>query len=514
MRTVVAALLVWFAMWATPAVSNAAPCSSLTALSLPHVTITSAAEVAPGAFTPPPGAGGPSGQAQAFSSLPAFCRVTAVSRPSPDSEIALEVWMPVTGWNTRFQPVGNGLWGGSLNFQGLSGMLRAGYATASNDTGHTGQPMSASFALGHPEKLIDFGYRAFHDMTVLAEASIVAFYEARPTLSLVDQCGGAGRGALAEVQRYPASYDLIAASGLDTESTLHSLGQLWVWQAAHKTPESAIPASKLPLLHAAALRACDAKDGIADGVIADPLHCKVDPGVLQCKAGDAPDCLTLAQVETARTIYAPVTNPRTKKVLFGPLLPGGELGWGQQTAPEPFGYGTEFFRNLVMKDPAWHPRNRPVDFDRDAALAEAPANQVINVEPNLNKFIDRGGKLLFVGGWADGAIAPASNTDFYEGVVRTAGPKRAQSSVRLFMVPDMGHCPSPPDAMDGYVVDTAGIIEAWRKTGKAPDAIVARRRVDGKDERELLVCRYPEVAFYRGRGDPKVASSFVCRTSR
>jgi feruloyl esterase len=473
------------------------------------MTITSAAEVAAGALTLPASAGVPAAQAQAFSTLPPFCRVTAMSRPSADSEIALEVWMPLANWNMRFQPVGNGLWGGSLNFQGLAAMLRAGYATASNDTGHRGA--GASFAIGHPQKLIDFGYRAFHEMTLLAKASIAAFYGTPPTLSLVDQCGGAGRGVLAEIQRYRDSYDLVAASGLDTESTRHAMGQLWVWQAAHKTSESAIPVSKLPLLHDAALKSCDARDGIADGVIADPLHCKVDPAVLQCKAGDAADCLTAAQVETARTIYSPVVNPRTRQTLFGPLLPGGELAWGQQTGPEPFGYGTDLFRYLVMKDPMWHPRSRPVDFDRDAALADSRQNQVVNVEPNLNAFVDRGGKLLFVGGWADGAIAPASNTDFYEGVVRNAGQKRADSSVRLFMVPDMGHCPAAPNAENGYIVDTGGIIEAWYKSGRAPDSITVRRRVNGVHERELLVCKYPQVAFYRGNGDPKAASSFVCR---
>ena len=494
---------------AVPATSWAAPCQSLTSLSFPHVTITSAAEVESGAFTLPENSGVNPAQVQAFSTLPAFCRLTAVSKPSADSEIAIEVWMPVAAnWNMRFQPVGNGLWGGTVNFAGLANMLRAGYATASNDTGHKGA--GASFALGHPEKLADFGYRAFHEMTVIAKASIETFYGSKPTLSFVDQCGGAGRGVLAEVARYPDSYDVIAAAGLDTESTRHALGQLWVWQAAHKTAASTIPADKLPLLHDAALKTCDAKDGIADGIIADPLHCTVDPGVLQCKGPETTNCLTASQVEAARRIYSPVTNSRTGRKLFGPLLPGGELAWGQQTGTEPFGYGTDLFRYLVMKDPSWHPRTRPVDFDRDAALADSPENQVVNVTPDLNAFIDRGGKLLFVGGWADGAIAPASNTDFYEGVVRSAG-RKAENAVRLFMVPDMGHCPAAANAQNGYVVDTGGILEAWHRTGTAPNSVVARRRVNGSDEREVLVCRYPQVAFYRGSGDPKSAASFVCR---
>ena len=485
----------------------AAPCQSLSALSLPHTTLVSVTAVAAGQLKLPADSIPPNAAID-VSTLPSFCRVTAASRPSADSEIQLEVWLPAGTWNTQFQPVGNGLWGGSINYVGLAGMLRAGYATASNDTGHRGA--GASFALGHPEKVTDFGYRAFHEMMLLANASIDRFYERRPSLSFIDQCGGAGRGALAEIQRHPDAFDVIAAAGLDTETTHHSLGQLWVWQAAHQSPDSGIPATKFPLLHRAALDACDANDGIADGIISNPVACKVDPGVLRCKAGDADDCLTDAQVETARQIYSPVINPRTKDVLFGPLLPGGEMAWGQQTGPEPFPYGTDFMRYLVMKDAAWHPRARPVDFDRDAAAADAARNRIVNVEPNLNTYLERGGKLLFVGGWGDGAIAPASNTNFYERVVRTAGP-RAAGSVRLFMVPDMGHCPAAATAANGYIVDTAGIVDAWRRTGKAPDSIVVTRKVNGADERKMLVCKYPQSAVYKGSGDPNVPESFTCR---
>ena len=495
-------LLTCTATWAA-----AAPCESLSALSLPHMTVTSVSNVAAGKLTLPADAAPPNAPLD-VSTLPSFCRVTAVSRPSADSEIALEVWLPTSTWNTRFQPVGNGLWGGSINYAGLVGMLRGGYASASNDTGHRGA--GASFALGHPEKVEDFGYRAFHEMILLASAAIDRFYERRPSLSFVDQCGGAGRGALAEIQRHPDAFDVIAAAGLDTETTHHSLGQLWVWQAAHRSPDSEIPAAKFPLLHRAALEACDANDGVADGIIANPRACKVDPAVLRCKAGDAPDCLTDAQVETARRIYSPVVNPRTKDVLFGPLMPGGELAWGQQTGPEPFPYGTDFMRYLVMKDAAWHPRTRPVDFDRDAAAADAVANRIVNVEPDVNAYLDRGGKLLFVGGWADGAIAPASNTNFYERVVRNAG-SRATQSVRLFMVPDMGHCPAAATAANGYIVDTAGIVDEWRRTGKAPDSIVVTRKVNGVDERKMLVCKYPQSAVYKGSGDPKLSESFTCR---
>jgi len=475
-------------------------------LSLPKgITITAAQLVAAGAFTQP---APPTGAAPNFKDVPEFCRVTATAKPSADSNVGIEIWLPAASWNGKFQPVGNGLWGGAFNYAGLANMVRGGYATAGSDTGHSGA--GASFALGHPEKLKDFAYRAFHESMVVARAAVPAFYGKPPSLSLVDQCGGAGRTALAEVQRYPDEFDVIAASGLDTESTRHAMGQLWVWQAAHKTPESPIPAAKLPALHRAALDACDANDGVKDGIIADPLHCKFDPSVIACKGPDAPTCLAPAQVEAARTIYTPVTNPRTKKVLFGPLLPGGELGWGQQAGDQPFPYGTDLFRYLVFKDPNWHPAQRPVDFDKDAAVADSAENQIVNVAPDLSGFIRRGGKLLFVGGWGDGAIAPASNTDYYEAVVKKVGAK-AGDAVRLFMVPDMGHCPAAANAPNGYAVDTLALVEHWRTTGKAPDAIVVSHRVNGAEDRKMLVCKYPQVAIYNGGGDPKEASSFSCK---
>ncbi|OFW30631.1 MAG: hypothetical protein A3G76_04420 [Acidobacteria bacterium RIFCSPLOWO2_12_FULL_65_11] len=505
-RRSIVAVLSAVALGASAARASAAPCDSLTSLSLPkEIIVTSAQVVAAGAFTLP---APPAGNAPNFRDVPEFCRVTATAKPSGDSNIGIEVWLPAAGWNGKFQPVGNGLWGGAFNYAGLANMVRAGYATAGSDTGHSGA--GASFALGHPEKLKDFAYRAFHESMIVARAAVPAFYGKQPSLSLVDQCGGAGRTALAEVQRYPEEFDVIAASGLDTESTRHAMGQLWVWQAAHKTPQSAIPAAKLPALHQAALDACDANDGLKDGVIGDPLHCKFDPGVIECKGADGPTCLTSAQVETARTVYTPVTNPRTKKVLFGPLLPGGELGWGQQTGDQPFSYGTDLFRYLVFKDPTWHPAQRPVDFDKDAAVADSAENQIVNVDPDLSKFITRGGKLLFVGGWADGAIAPASNTDYYEAVVKTVGAK-ARDAVRLFMVPDMGHCPAAPNAANGYAIDTLGLVEQWRTTGKAPDSIIVSHRTNGVEDRKMLVCKYPEVAVYNGSGDPKAPASFSCR---
>jgi feruloyl esterase len=185
------------------------------------------------------------------------------------------------------QGAGNGCWTGVINYGAMGNVIRSGSATAGTNGGHDSAAGcgadTASFALGHPEKLKDFADRAFHEMTLDAKTLISAFYGNGPKLSFLDECGGGSREALTEMQRFPEDYDAVAASGLDGHSTHHSLGQLWVWQVAHKDEASYIPPAKYPAIHQAALEACDAQDGLKDGVISDPMHCKFDPVVLACK---------------------------------------------------------------------------------------------------------------------------------------------------------------------------------------------------------------------------------------
>jgi feruloyl esterase len=285
----------------------AATCESLAQLTLQNTTVTTAQSVAAGNFVPPAGV---QGKNNSFRDLPAFCRVAATVRPVVDSEIKIEVWMPLSGWNGKFRGTGNGGLGGSMNFAGIAAAMRGGYAVAGNNTGHDG---GASLMMGHPEKIRDFGERAGHEMTVKAKAIVEAFYNERPRHSYMVECGGGSTAAMKAAQRFPTDYDGLVAGGLATYLTHHVFGQIWIWQATNLDPASNIPPEKYPAIHNAVLAACDRLDGVQDGVLEDPTRCKFDPKVLECKGADGPACLTPPQVAAARKLYTPATNPGTKK---------------------------------------------------------------------------------------------------------------------------------------------------------------------------------------------------------
>jgi feruloyl esterase len=501
-----------FLSLALSSVCLGATCEGLSSISLPNGMIISAAVVEAGKFVAPPppqGLGAFGGAPPRVNDLPAFCRVSATLKPSSDSDIKVEFWMPVSGWNGRLQPTAAGVFLGMLNYASMANILRTGAATAASDNGHEGG--SASFALGHPEKLKDFAERAGHLTLVDAKLLIQAFYGKGPNLSLMNECGGGGRTAMTEVQRYPDDLDMAMVGGLDTNSTHHTLGQMWVWEATHSSPESYVPAEKYSILNRAALEACDAKDGAKDGLIQNPTKCNFDPAVVECHGADSPTCLTQGQVDAARKIYSPVRNRRTGEYLLGGLMPGSELGWGVMAGAQPFPYALDFFKYLVFKDPNWDYNQRPVNFDSDVAAADAEANQIINANnPDLSKFVRHEGKLLLIGGWNDTAIAPSTNYDYFNSVIAKMGTD-VKSSVRLFMVPGMGHCPggNGPSTFD---LDTIAILDKWRSTGQAPEQAIAQHRTNGQPDRKILVCPYPNIAVYKGSGSFDDPANFRCAT--
>jgi feruloyl esterase len=492
----------------------------LALFSRPNTTIELAQVVAAGAFAPP-GRGRAAAAAAAFKDLPAFCRVAATIRRPGASDIAFEVWMPVARWNGDFQPSGSSFWGGSLVYSGgldggMAHVLQTGAATAGTNLGHDGGG-GAAFAAGHLEKLSDLGNVPFHLVVELAKSIVKAYYGRNPRITLMDECGGGGsRDALAEVQRWPADLDAVNAVGFTNWGTHHGIAQMWVYQATHKSAESYIPISKLPLIHQGALDACDAKDGLKDGVIEDPPHCDFDPGVLLCKNGDAPNCLTAPQVAAVRTIYATPVHARTKAFLYGAMPPGSELGWEEMIGPIPYPYAVPFYKNLVFKDPAWDYKTRPVNFDTDVDLADAPENVVINAtNPDIRPYISRGGKLLMMGGWNDHTLGPGNNVHYHESVVEAVGERAAQDSVRLFMVPGMDHCLGNgygPGAQYPTIYsvdfDAVTFLKQWKATGKAPDRIVVT--TTGQQRRKRLVCAYPRVSSYKGAGDTNDPANFTC----
>ncbi len=489
--------------------ARAASCESLSSLTLPNTTITMAQTVAAGSFVAP-GRGNAPGQP--LTDLPAFCRVQASLKPTSDSDIRMELWMPVdASWNGKLRGTGNGGLGGGIgaNANALAGGVRRGYATAGNNTGHAGD---SSYAMSHPEQIKDFGYRSAHEMTVASKAIVKAFYGRGPALSLMAEGGGGTIAALSSAQRYPDDYDIIAVTGMSSYLTRHTFGQMWIWQATHQDAASFIPPAKYGVLHKAALDACDALDGLKDGIIGDVPRCRFDPSVTLCKGGDAPDCLTAPQVEAAKKIYAGPHNPRTGEEIYSPLFPGSELGWAQLAGGDaPLGIPVDFFKYYVFRDPNWDYKARPINFDSDVAASNRPDIQPVNaVDPDLSRFFARGGKLLLVDGWADTAVPPKVAINYYNAVVKKLGAKSVKASMRFFMVPGMGHGPGTNGA-ENFNFDALGLIEQWKEQGRSPDQLIVTHFKGGRAVGTRLVCQYPQIAVYKGAGDAEDSASYSCK---
>jgi feruloyl esterase len=490
----VSSLFATFALAAAPA--GGSSCESLLKIALPNTAITTTQVVSAGEFKLPAGRG----PAPSFQDLPAFCRVQATLMPFSDSDIRIEVWLPASGWNGKFQAVGNGGWAGTISYGPLGAAVRRGYAAASTNTGHVGG--SASFALGHPEKLTDFAYRAVHEMTVASKAIIKNFYGTGPRYSYWNGCSTGGRQGLKEAQRFPADFDgIIAGAPANYQTHLH-VWSIAVAQAVHKEPGSYIPPEKYPAIHKAALEACDALDGLKDGLIQDPTRCHFDPKVIECHGEDSPSCLTGPQVEAARKIYAALKNSRAGAEIFPGMEPGSELGWAPLAGPNAASVATDTFSYIVYKDPNWdwHTMNP----DTDSALADKIDNGLINaIDPNLTPFFNQKGKLIMYHGWSDQLIAPGNSVNYYNSVGGAA------DSMRLFMIPGMAHCGGGEGP---NTFDMVSALEQWVEQGKAPEQIVASHSQNGTVDRTRPLCPYPQMARYKGTGSIDDAANFTCAT--
>jgi feruloyl esterase len=479
---------------------QASPCEALASLKLRHVTITDAQLVPAGTSAPGRGRG------QGADPLPAHCRIAATLTPSADSHIEMELWLPAGNWNGKFLAVGNGGWAGNIQTDAMAIGLRRGYATASNDTGHKGG--SAAFAVGHPEKLVDFAYRAMHEMTVQSKAMIDAYYGRGPRLSYYQGCSTGGRQGLMEAQRFPDDFDGIIA-GAPVDNVVHlNVSQVSLQVGMLKNPASLVPADKKTMLAKAVVAACDERDGVADGIISAPRACKFDPATLACKAGDGPDCLTSAQVENARGAYMPIETRNGAQVYPG-RSPGFESGW---RIPTPGAALNPLFADMVRyvgrQEANWDPMT--FDLDRDLALALKNAGFAEASSPNLRKFKARGGKLLLYHGWADPGPAPENTIGYYEAVNKAMGGKQDDWN-RLFLMPGVGHCGGGvgPDQ-----ADFLGALERWREQNAAPADIVATRPGGrgGQTPLSRPLCPFPQVARYNGSGSTDAAKSFTCKT--
>ena len=477
----------------------AASCDSLSSLALPATKITSAEVVAAGRFMPPSGT--QTKTPNPYEALPEFCRVTATLTPSSDSDIKIEVWLPTSTWNRKLQAVGNGGWAGVISYSALAEGVKAGYASVSTDTGHSGT--RGSFALDHPEKLTDFSWRSEHEMTVQAKAVVQAFYGNGPRFSYWNGCSTGGRQAFKEAQKFPDDFDGIIAGAPANRNAL----ALWIAFALLKDPASRIPPAKYPVIHRAVLQACDALDGVTDGLIEDPTRCHFDPTVLLCKGADGPDCLTAQQVEAARKVYSPAKNPRTGEELFPAYVPGSELGWGVMgSGPDPYQNIVDQFQFVVFKDPSWNWRT--FNFDSDIVRSNLPENVPMNAtDPDLKPFFKHNGKLLIYHGWSDTNVATLNTIKYYKSVVDTMGPKTTDNA-RLFLEPGMGHCGGGEGPNQ---FDKVGALDQWVAQNKAPERIIASHRSDGKVDRTRPLCAYPQVAKYKGSGSIDDAANFSCQ---
>jgi feruloyl esterase len=520
-----------------------AACERLASLSLANTTITLAQIVNAGTFTVPAnpagrGGGGSSALAgtlgpvpdvpgrvtantaglglgynggrgiPAFSTLPAFCRVVATLKPSVSSDIHMEMWMPIAGWNGHFRGTSpNGL-GGVINYNAMGVGLTDGFAVASTDTGHQGGDTAW---MQIPDKVTDFAGRAMHETTVAAKALAAAYYGTVPRYSFMIECGGGSAAALHEVQKYPADYNGVVVGGHAAHLTRQIFGQVWLWMATHPNGVAILPAAKLPVIHDAVLAKCDRLDGVKDGLLENPTRCKFDPKEIECRSkADGPNCLTAPQVEAVRKVYAGPTNPRTKEKIWSPLYRGSELDWSFFTdTPAPIGIATSTLRDAILKDPAWDYRTTPIDFDRDIARADSSDIARVNASnPDISAYLRQGGKLILSGGWNNALVPAGAIVDYYNRVEATIGRDNTQRAVRLYMVPGMIECNGGPGT-DTF--DMLGAMRRWVERGEAPDRVIASRVEHGKVVRTRPLCPYPQVSTYQGKGSTDQADNFACK---
>jgi len=511
-------------------------CESLTTLKLPHATVVSAKTIAAGPTTMTTFAG------PVKLDVPARCEVRGVSRPSSDSEIGFELWLPLTGWNGKYQQKGNGGFAGSVNRAALVDPVRRGYAVAATDDGHDAKKTpQGTFAVGHPEKVIDFSYRAVHDTSEQAKAITAAFYGTAPARSYFVGCSDGGREALMEAQRFPEDFNGILA-GAPASDWSH-LFTSFVWNELALSKER-IPIEKLRAIQRAVVAACDAADGLKDGLVSNPLACHFDPAVLACKGADAKDCLTSAQVETLKALYSGPRNPRTGEQLFPGLITSGAeampMNWpvwvlgGAPGQSAHAGFGVSYYRDLVFERPDWQLGS--MDFDRNVRISDEKVGPTINAtNPDLRSFRAHGGKLLQYHGWSDSAIAASSSIEYYQAVgsfLATAPDPRSPSKpvedfYRLFMVPGMAHCSGGVgpvhfgnDATDFGTRpastdpehDLFSALVRWVEQGVAPDRLIGSgpSPLDATKTLTRPLCPYPQQAKYKGSGDTNDAANFEC----
>ena len=460
--------------------------------------------------------------------LPEACRVYGLIAPHTKFELR----MPTTSWNGKFLMLGCGGACGVIDTgRGDPGLAR-NYAVVLTDMGHQGS--SWLFAYNNLQGEIDFAYRSTHTVAVAAKEIIDAYYGRRAAKNYFMGCSTGGRQAMVEAQRFPRDFDgIIAGAPVYDETGDGILFVLWgPFANLDEDGNHILDAKKLPMIREAVLEQCDARDGLADGILQDPRLCNWQPSEIQCRRGrDGDKCLTAAEIEVVNKIYSGATDAKGEPWYFG-MSRGSEYTWtpevigsdgltgtwvdGPQSFGEEFATTMPFFYDPPVGTPA-----SSFDFDRDPprmGLTEVLYNAQ---NPDLRKFKKAGGKLLLYHGWDDDQIPPGISIDYYETSTRTMGGEAATKDFfRLFMVPGMLHCTM--GGPGGAEADWLTALENWIEEDVAPEQVTVYRRLQSGfdvpsakhplDESEYDQTRtvyvYPDVARYKGNGDPNQASSW------
>jgi feruloyl esterase len=515
----------------------AASCEDIAHLRLPNVVIEHATEITSGVFAEP----GPEKHTEV--GLPTFCQVVGVAIPVRGSRIGFEVWLPLSGWNSRLSMTGNGTYGANLSYTQMAMMLRRGDVAVATNTGH--EAGQEEFAIGRPEAIADWAYRAVHETVVTAKEIIRNFYARAATFSYFAGCSTGGYQALTAAQRYPLDFNGIIAGDPGNNRAPLSMSFLWSFLQNHPRGDNVheiVSKEKLSLLTRAVVKACDAQDGVIDGVINDPRSCKFDLRSLQCKTGDSSECLTDTEIRTVAAIYQGPRDARTGKQIYPGYTFGSEgvkaytadrPGWSEywadaQNPGEP--RRTDFFRFWAFNNQNWDWWK--FNWGSDVDAVNAGVGKFVNSNsPDLSKFRANGGKLIIYMGWSD-PVGPAGEAiNYYNSVQALAvgstsdeKQKYTQESVRLYMVPGMVHCNGGPGASNfeggtpplrdaKHYLDIA--IRDWVEQGRVPEDIIATKYVNDDEKKGQIqfqrpICVFPKVPAYKG-GDKSAAISFECR---
>ena len=444
--------------------------ASLASLAIPSATVVSARAVPAGALTP------------AFQqnpvTVPALCQIVGFASPSADSRINFELWVPASEWNGKLLVFGNGGYSSALGYGEMLGAIRNGYAAMGGDTGHTGGDLR--FAIDHPERVTDWGTRSVGEIAKAAKPIIGGLEGRGPSRTYYSGCSTGGHQGYAAVQHYPDVFDGVVAGAPGNNRTRLNVAFLDRYRKNRAPGDNSgqviLPASKLPMIASAVVRACDAIDGATDGVVDDPRQCRFDTATLLCASGqDDATCLTPAQKIVLDALHADIVNPRTGDLIYPAFPVGGEGGFNQYwgtTEPTRADYWRHWVFGGAPFD--WW----TFDYDRQLALADRVVGPLVDqVNPDLGAFKARGGKLIAYNGWNDPVVNALDTIAYYEKVRARQGSQAATDQFfRLFLVPGMGHCGGGNGTSS---FDLVAALDAWVERGVAPDAVPASRVAGG-----------------------------------